>query len=317
MAKRRRPPIPRAILDEVLFRADHTCCICRAKGKDVQVHHIDGNNSNNNPGNLAVVCLDCHSKVTGARGLGRSYRQGEVRKYKRAWEQLVQWFRQIHRPQIRYKKELVSQIDLIICEVLALRSSSPRVKELLDTIYELHLWRGGREIDDKIIEGLNHLALMSGLSSPQLAALVAQKLWEMCWHFAGPKDVPMDARDESYVLRCFDALETLAQFNSEFGHGRRAATSIADSAENFFEVGLWYSRKSIVNAVFRAYEKGLRACYEGQKLEFPHGRRIFKKSLRRIRKLLKEEHPAWDQQLRRVDKLIDLHATSDAGEKGA
>src|SRR2546422_6233881 len=44
--------------------------------------------------NLAVVCLDCHSRVTGARGLGQSYRPGEVRKYKRTWERRLEARRQ-------------------------------------------------------------------------------------------------------------------------------------------------------------------------------------------------------------------------------
>lgn len=69
--------MPTALTDEILFLADHTCCICRTKDKDVQMHHIDGDNSNNTAFNLAVVCLDCHSKVTGDRRLGRSCSRGE------------------------------------------------------------------------------------------------------------------------------------------------------------------------------------------------------------------------------------------------
>jgi len=72
-----------------MFENDHTCCICRERGKDVQIHHIDGNHANNADRNLAVLCLDCHSRVTGRRGLGRSFSVAEVRKYKVDWESLV------------------------------------------------------------------------------------------------------------------------------------------------------------------------------------------------------------------------------------
>lgn len=210
--QRPRRQIPAALADDVLFLSDHTCCICRTKGKDVQLHHIDGNPSNNTPDNLATPCLDCHSKVTGGRGLGRTYGPGEVRRYRRSWAKQVSDTRQVHKPSIRYKKELISQIDLIVCDVLARRRDSARIKELLNLLWEIHLWRGGREVDDKIVEGLSHLALMSGLSSPTLASMVAEKLWEMCFHFAGPKDVPMDDEGERFVLRSIDALSTLTSF---------------------------------------------------------------------------------------------------------
>ena len=73
--------------DEVLAANRHTCCMCHERGKNVQLHHIDGDNANNEHENLAVVCLDCHSKVTGNEGLGRSYSTGEVSIYKAKWEE--------------------------------------------------------------------------------------------------------------------------------------------------------------------------------------------------------------------------------------
>jgi 5-methylcytosine-specific restriction endonuclease McrA len=78
-----RPRIPQATADNLMFANDHTCCICRVKGKHVQIHHIDGDNSNNSVNNLAVLCLECHSKATGDEGLGRSITAGEIKEYKR------------------------------------------------------------------------------------------------------------------------------------------------------------------------------------------------------------------------------------------
>lgn len=306
MAKRKRLSIPRQVSDEVLFQAAHTCCICRIKGKDVQIHHIDGNSSNNKTANLAVVCLDCHSRITGRRGLGQSYSKGEIRKYKRSWDKHVQDIRQIHKPKIKYKKELVSQIDLVICDILARKKNSPRVEELLNILFELHLWRGGPEIDAKIIEGLHHLAIMSGLSSPRIATLVAEKIWEMCCRFVGPEYVDMNKKSQKYVLECIDALQTLAEFNCEFGHGRKAAESIAGNSEDFFEIALWYNRKNIANSILRTYEKALNACYEEGKLEFTFGRSVLRKSLMKIRNLLDEQHSEWRYQHRRIEALLKL-----------
>jgi len=226
--------------------------------------------------------------------------------YKRSWEQHVQENRKLHKPQIRYRKELISQIDLIICEILGCQTNNPRVEELLGLLYELHLWRGSREIDKKIIEGLHHLALMSGLSSPRLATLVSNKLWEMCWHFAGPDYVPMDKHNLQQVLDCINALSTLADFNCEFGHGRKAVDSIADNAENFFEIGLWYGKKRIVNTMIGLYQSALKACYSEGKLDFKYGRTSLRRSIRRLRKLLTDEQPTWTRQWNKVEGLLSI-----------
>lgn len=158
----RRPKIPPRLEEEVLFRSAHVCCICRVRGKDVQIHHINGRPTDNDFDNLAVLCLDCHSQVTGTRGLGKSYRAGEVRKYKRSWELQVQQSRRVHQPRIQYTKELVFQIDLLICEIRVLPRTSSRISLLFDLLYELYLWRGSREIARRLLEGMSHLALMAG-----------------------------------------------------------------------------------------------------------------------------------------------------------
>lgn len=83
-----RQNVPDKTAIEVLAANHHTCCICRERRKHVQLHHIDGDPSNNDPENLAVVCLDDHSRVTGDEGLGRRFTSGEVAKYKRQWEKI-------------------------------------------------------------------------------------------------------------------------------------------------------------------------------------------------------------------------------------
>jgi len=93
MDRKGRKPISKEIEEVILYRSDHTCCICRDKANDVHIHHIDGDPRNNTFDNLAVVCLNCHSKITGKRGLGRAYKPGEIKKYKQAWEDHVQKIR--------------------------------------------------------------------------------------------------------------------------------------------------------------------------------------------------------------------------------
>jgi hypothetical protein len=83
-----RIPIPEDISAELRCSNRHTCCICRISRKHTQIHHIDSDPSNNNLENLVVLCLDCHSIVTGDEGLGRRYTGLEVTTYKTSWERL-------------------------------------------------------------------------------------------------------------------------------------------------------------------------------------------------------------------------------------
>jgi len=53
---------------------------------NVQIHHIDGNPSNNAPENLAVLCLRHHDLATMKVGLTAKLSEAEVRAFKQEWE---------------------------------------------------------------------------------------------------------------------------------------------------------------------------------------------------------------------------------------
>ena len=80
-----RIPIPENVAAEVLFRHDHTCCVCQERGKHLQVHHLDEDPSNNAEGNLAVLCLECHNDTQVQGGFGRRLKAQEVSKYRDGW----------------------------------------------------------------------------------------------------------------------------------------------------------------------------------------------------------------------------------------
>ena len=107
--------VPRELADRLLVANRHTCCICHEERKHVQIHHIDGNSANSVWENLAVVCLDCHSRVTGDEGLGRSFSSGEVEKYKRPWEEGCEHPHLVRRT----KQSEDARTDLIVGDVKA------------------------------------------------------------------------------------------------------------------------------------------------------------------------------------------------------
>ncbi len=84
MAKH-RPSIPDDLAAEVQVAADRTCCVCRERGKETQIHHIDENPSNNTFENLAVLCFECHNKTQIKGGFGRKLSSSVVTQYRDEW----------------------------------------------------------------------------------------------------------------------------------------------------------------------------------------------------------------------------------------
>jgi hypothetical protein len=85
MPKKDRTAIPGDIADDVLFKADRTCCICRTGRTRLQIHHIDNDPTNHDPANLAVLCLNCHGETEVKGAFGRSLTPGQVTKYRDDW----------------------------------------------------------------------------------------------------------------------------------------------------------------------------------------------------------------------------------------
>jgi hypothetical protein len=72
----------------VLFESDRTCCICRDRSKPVKIHHIDGNHSNDERSNLAVVCDPCHTWTFTKIPFSRNLTPDLVRMYDKSWREI-------------------------------------------------------------------------------------------------------------------------------------------------------------------------------------------------------------------------------------
>jgi hypothetical protein len=80
-----RVPIPTDLAAKILVAHDRTCCVCHERGKRLQIHHIDENNSNNVGVNLAALCFDCHDMTMIKGGFGRSLDAAQVTRYRDEW----------------------------------------------------------------------------------------------------------------------------------------------------------------------------------------------------------------------------------------
>ena len=87
--KKNRTQIPANTAAKVQFDSDRTCCVCRTRGKQTQIHHLDGDPSNHDRKNLALLCLDCHNETMIQGGVGRKLNAELVIRYRDSWHRLV------------------------------------------------------------------------------------------------------------------------------------------------------------------------------------------------------------------------------------
>ena len=96
MKAKNRSKIPVSVSAKALFLSDRTCCVCRMKGKPIQIHHVDDNPDNHEMDNLAVLCLDCHDLTQRHGGFARRLDAEQVLLYRRDWTNIIARERALH-----------------------------------------------------------------------------------------------------------------------------------------------------------------------------------------------------------------------------
>ena len=83
---KKRPKISQDTVDRLLVSCKHSCCICEKFG--VEIHHIDGNPSNNQEDNLIPLCGSCakwvHVKFSSEARI-HGYSPEQLKIYKLNW----------------------------------------------------------------------------------------------------------------------------------------------------------------------------------------------------------------------------------------
>lgn len=236
-----RQRIPKQAEAALLFNNDHTCCICVDRSKDVQIHHIDSDETNNNPGNLAVLCLDCHSRVTGTRGLGKKYSALEVKKYKRHWEYVVIRKRKlaagvVHPPKRAERDAFRFEIKRNVYLLTTIRSEA-RAKEMLDFLQTYTILQGD---ESYVIQQLHEAAPFFGA----LGALVSEYVPRYFGGLPGPKDIPIRQKDIQNLGDGIELLHWLLQLGI-FGMGVNQIRSASRALCDIFEITQSYSLRKL------------------------------------------------------------------------
>jgi len=83
----RRPKLPSDIEQAVLVKSARRCCLCYGLSGDClekkgQIAHLDGDNSNNKPDNLAYLCFDHHDSYDSTTSQSKNYTLTEAKHYR-------------------------------------------------------------------------------------------------------------------------------------------------------------------------------------------------------------------------------------------
>jgi hypothetical protein len=84
-----RTHIPPNTAAEIQFASDRTCCVCRLRGKPIQIHHLDEDPTNHERNNLAVLCFDCHRDTQITGGFDRKLDASQLVLYRDDWHRRV------------------------------------------------------------------------------------------------------------------------------------------------------------------------------------------------------------------------------------
>ncbi|MEW6130233.1 MAG: hypothetical protein AB1757_24575 [Acidobacteriota bacterium] len=156
MGKRKKLTNPE--MTHLLLLNAGVCCVCKARGVGVNFHHIDHDPSNNDPANIAVLCVEDHD----AHHRPKKYTQlkhtelgaDKIRAHKEEWEAFVADAKKEH-PQSIAVINAYGTLDAIHAVRMIFQKVDGKI--VLERHY--HLLDGPIEMwIDSILEEMNELA---------------------------------------------------------------------------------------------------------------------------------------------------------------
>ena len=82
-----RKQIPKPLKHKIMYESQYVCSVCQRQA--CQIHHIDGDNSNNQEDNLIVLCSIHHDEAHTKRQLSQNLNVDALRNAKKSWEEQV------------------------------------------------------------------------------------------------------------------------------------------------------------------------------------------------------------------------------------
>ena len=273
-----REKIPKSIEEKLLIKNRHCCCICRWRGigKEINIHHIDGNNSNNDISNLSVLCLEHASMADaglrgGKLGSGKKLSSKEVKEFKAIWEKMNDLEIQeskisIPKNEKRYLEILYDfEIRKSIAEIASLKEEpkqNEKIEEKFNYFNQLAFEEFWSNIDIRMIL-LNSYSnyTFNAIGNDKFSEMMAESIYTFSWHLVGPKEVSIFDNDKKVISKSIEVLESLGTFTAEFNN-ISSLKKICEIIEQLGDIMIWYNLEDKMNKIINIISKLKKSCNE-------------------------------------------------------
>jgi hypothetical protein len=268
-----RTQLPSILERQILVKNRHCCCICQRDGlgKEIWIHHIEGDNSHNVISNLAVLCVSPHASqadaglIPGKVGSGKKLKPDEVREYKKIWERKIEEENKIKKNILPVEKRnqleilYLFEINKIKNEILSFEGNEKvnkiKIKTNFDFFDQLVIeeFISGIKIRKMLSDAYADMAIQTIGSQPEVIKRLAKSIWGLFLHLIGPLRVKIDSKDLILFRKNIDTLETLGTFTAEFNEEAFSLKEVCSIIFDLGEIAHWYNlsqeKVSIVNVL--------------------------------------------------------------------
>lgn len=316
MARKKDPKLEA----KLLFDNNHTCCICRTHGKQVQIHHIDGNPGNHRAANLAVVCLDCHSLVTSDAGLGRKYMPAELRHYKRDWEALVRKKRGIPPVPVRVKSAFKRtywscEIRRLAYEVYSAEDGD-NIRRQLGSLESISVFDG---LTTEVLAVYREVLSLTAFSGSRTPASVIDSVIQLVSWLAGPHHVPMGSHERKLLRQAVEVWSTMGQYASEFNRNRRILSAVYRASLELLDIAVDCRQMEVARVLIHnvsTFGENCMLTWEEDERAFPLGRKMSRRTLRDMSAYLKDLGRRWSTTRALITRKVRTKTPRSGGPKG-
>jgi len=237
-----RKKIPPRTEAEIRYRNRNTCCICRDPNKGIVIHHIDGSRNNNDPSNLAVVCLEHHDEIHKRGGISRTFSPKLVRKFKQGWELKVrsQLFERYGPLKTALEKTLFRfEIRKTCYEIVTLKDDDINgINQRLDFLSTLDVLEGST---NQILQDLDYVLLLYIYEDENKASLTACRIPEFFYHlYAGPELVKRKKKDEANLKLAIGIIGEIGA-SAAITHNLKVMKSVSMAYEKIWHILILYN----------------------------------------------------------------------------
>jgi len=95
--------------------------------------------------------------------------------------------------------------------------------------------------------------------------ITARRLYELFWHFVGPHEVSMNARDQKTIVSAIELLGDLGVQAALLSYQPNTSAKIIESLRSFHEIGQWYKRTPLTTAALKALKEMKKQLESGVK----------------------------------------------------